>query len=77
MKLCSTRLVDEGFTFKLDESNQLLYRILTNQVKLDDTVGSVLMLCKNNASMDLAYENGDSLVFVEIYKLILKFCRLV
>jgi len=59
-------LVEEGFTFKLDESNQLLYRILTNQVKLDDTVGSVLMLCKNNASMDLAYENGDSLLHLVV-----------
>jgi len=55
-------LIEQGFQFKHEECDQLMFRMLTGQLDTDDKFAAVEFLLKSEASVNMVYEGGDSIL---------------
>nr|CAB3262745.1 uncharacterized protein LOC100182602 [Phallusia mammillata] len=59
---CATWLVQQGFLFKTDECNRIIYKILKQEVSLDERAEATRFLLKNGGLVSLKYPGGDTSV---------------
>jgi len=54
------RLVGEGFLFKPEESNKILYKILSQQLVVDERDEAARFLLRNGALVNVRYAGADT-----------------
>jgi ankyrin repeat protein len=57
---CSMWLVKNGFSFKTNEADTILYKILTEQIIVKDSASIISFLCKNGANLNYKYPGGNN-----------------
>ena len=58
------RLYDRGFLFKDGECDQIMYKVLCQEVDLDDRGEAAKFLLSSGGTANLKYEGGDTYVFI-------------
>lgn len=63
---CAKWLIENGFLFKAGEADRILYKVLTQQLLVDDRAAVTQLLLDNGASTTLTYEGGEKCLHLAV-----------
>lgn len=63
---CAKWLVERGIFFKSGETDRVMYKLLTEQLAVNDRAMMAKFLLDNDASINLKYEGGDTILHLAV-----------
>ncbi len=54
------RLVKSGLVFKIGEADELLYKVLTNEIDVKDPGEMISFICQNGCNLETRYQGGNT-----------------
>jgi len=54
------RLVNRGLVFKIGEADELLYKVLTNEIDVKDPGEMISFICQNGCNLETRYQGGNT-----------------